>query len=322
MEKDLTGMVLNIQRMSTEDGPGLRTTVFFKGCPLTCAWCHNPESILFSQQIEYFENKCIGCGYCEKTCDNDAVKFAQNGRIYNSERCKKCMACVQICPANAIEIKGISWTIKDLYAELIKDQAYFGKNGGVTFSGGESLCQIDFVSQLAKMLSLQNIHVTVDTCGYIPLKSIEKIFKYTSLFLYDIKIMDSAQHLKHTGQPNEKILSNLFALAKKLDGCDDKKLWIRTPLIPNATDSEQNIRAISAFISNNLLDVLDRWELCAFNNLCTSKYERFGEKWAYADVEKLEQSKMENLRLIAVNNNAILEKKTFVTGNAKLDQSV
>lgn len=227
--------------MSTEDGPGIRTTVFLKGCTLSCSWCHNPESISFSKEHEWFDNKCMRCKTCVAVCENHGISFVEDKLKIDESLCRKCFKCTKACPTNALEVKGTNWTVDELYKELMKDSAYFENGGGITLSGGEVLAQADFAYELLSRLHTSNIHTAVDTCGHVKFDNIEKVFDVTSLFLYDLKLLDEKEHKHYTGADNKLILSNFIKLAQKIRSTNKTKLWVRTPLIPNATDTEENI---------------------------------------------------------------------------------
>lgn len=308
----MEGLVLDIQRMSTEDGPGLRTTVFLKGCPLRCEWCHNPESISPEVEIEYFPDKCIGCTLCINDCPEGALSMGEGGIVRDREICRLCLRCSENCPALAVRTKGKRYTPEALVTELIKDKAYFGENGGITISGGEALFQIEFTAELCRLLKGEGLHVAVDTCGLCPFSAFEAVLPYADLFLYDLKIFDSAEHKIHTGADNRLIFDNLKKLAERLEETG-AALWVRTPIIPGATDSEGNIAAISNFIQNELRDNFDRWELCAFNNLCGAKYRRFGKEWKYSDVPLIEAVRMDGIRRTAVES-GLASDRVFATG--------
>lgn len=275
---------LDIQRMSTEDGPGLRTTLFFKGCPLRCTWCHNPESISFSFETIRHDNRCIGCKLCAEVCPN------------KQQTCSGCMRCVEMCPTGAMEGKGTRGNPVDLKEILLRDRAYWGENGGVTLSGGEALAQRDGAVALLRLLKEAGVHTAVDTCGQIPWENIEAVLPYTDLFLYDIKLLDTVAHKRFTGAGNERVLEN----ASRLHDAG-AAMWIRTPIIPGATDGRSNIRGIASFISAKLPKV-QRWELCAFNNLGCDKYKQLGLVYDFADTGLVPRRQMEDLVSVAQEN--------------------
>ena len=258
---------LDIQRMSSEDGPGLRTTIFLKGCSLACAWCHNPESIAKKPQVYWISARCIKCGSCDSVCPNDALTRDETGVHIDRRLCTGCRTCVSACPTLALECKGIDAEPEELCRELVKDRAYFGRDGGVTLSGGEALLQ-DGTIELLRLLKQEGIQTAVDTCGMVFTEQLQAALPYTDILLYDLKIMNDADHLRWTGRSNAMILRNLGVAALWAKG--NGRLWIRTPIIPGATDSDENIRAIGNRI--NAIGGAERWELCAFNNLCTDKY--------------------------------------------------
>jgi len=290
LSNHLRGIVLDIQRMSTEDGPGLRTTVFFKGCTLKCKWCHNPESISFSETVFWHKHKCIGCLDCVKGCPNGAISMLERGIYIDRKKCKSSFFCAKNCPSGALELKGKSYQADELFAELIKDRAYFTGGGGVTLSGGEVLAQAEFAAELLKKLRDAGVDTAVDTAGFVPYTAIEKVLPYTTHLLYDLKIIDSGEHKRHTGAGNELILENL-----KKAVAEGAKIWIRTPVIPDATDSEENILGISRFISEELGEQVEKWELCAFNNLCKNKYEMLDKEWEYDSAGLISKDKMNAL---------------------------
>lgn len=297
---DPRGIILEIQRMSTEDGPGLRTTVFLKGCPLKCRWCHNPESISPLPQLVWNGVGCIGCNTCVDTCPLGALSAKSKAIVIDRERCNGCGACAQECPTLSMVLLGETWRAKDLVNELAKDQAYFLKSkGGVTLSGGEATLQRTFTHGVLKGLKARGIHTALDTCGMCSFDCLETLVPVTDLLLFDIKEIDARRHEKFTGVSNERILENLKQLPGLL-GALKTDLWIRTPIIPGATDREEIIGAIGEFIVNNLDGRVSRWELCAFNNLGKEKYTRLGRQWAYGSTLLVERKKMEALSLEAV----------------------
>lgn len=287
-------LILNYQRMSTEDGPGLRTTLFVKGCPLKCRWCHNPESISFKKQMEWLAVSCMGCGECIRTCPNQALSVTEQGIKIDRGKCAACGECMEACPTGALEMKGKEVSVKEAFKELIKDEAYFGVEGGVTLSGGEIMSQAKEAKELLKLLKERGIGTAVDTCGLTARENFDLVFPYVDVFLYDMKLIDGEQHQAFTGVRNEIILENFSYLAEKVNGTE-KKIWVRTPIIPGATDTDENIRRIARFIKGKY----ERWELCAFNNLCRDKYERLYLEWFYAKTELMTEERMEELVRIA-----------------------
>lgn len=280
--------VLNIQRMSTEDGPGIRTTVFFKGCSLACRWCHNPESIAVASGVTWNDHKCIGCASCVEVCPEHALTAGTAG-IVRAATCRVCGACVDECPTTAMERLGEPWALDDLVDEVLKDRAYFeASDGGVTVSGGEPALQAGFSAAFQRRLRDLGLHVALDTCGHCAEAKLMSLVRHADLVLYDLKTMDPADHARLTGHGNERILANLAAVAAHTEARTEAyatALWIRTPLVPGETDTEENLRAIGAHLAAELRGRVSRWELCTFNNLCEDKYRRLGLHWPYTGVK-------------------------------------
>ncbi len=290
------GLILEIQRMSTEDGPGIRTTVFFKGCPLRCSWCHNPESISPRPQIHWMESRCIGCGSCREACTGRVLQSDQNRIVIQRELCTACGACVEACPAGAMEMLGRTWPVGDLVREVLKDRAYFSGSGGVTLGGGEPSLQPRFAAVLLEALQKEGIRTALDTCGLCAPGIFETLLSFTNLVLYDLKEIDPERHRRFTGVSNEIILANAGLAADRLgkDG-HPQELWIRTPVIPGTTASAGNIRGIGTFIRTRLHGAVSRWDLCAFNNLCRDKYRRLDILWDFETTEILSREFMEEM---------------------------
>lgn len=319
--KDIQGTILEIIRMSTEDGPGLRTTVFFKGCSLNCSWCHNPESISPKPQIQWIATSCIGCGICVNTCDKSALEKTEKGITINRSLCNGCGLCTEECPTTAMELLGKKWSVHDLVCELVKDRAYFEQSGGgVTLSGGEASLQIDFCFALLKELKSRGIQTALDTCGQVSQAVLANLLPYVDILLYDIKEIETDNHKKHTGAGSEKILANaVFAANYKKTHLFPETLWIRTPVIPGYTNTAENIQSIGDFISANMQGAVAKWELCAFNNLCRDKYKRLGIDWSFADTELPEKSLMEELVLVA--KSSVTPSIVCWSGSTKLSET-
>jgi pyruvate formate lyase activating enzyme len=317
----LKGLVLEIQRMSTEDGPGIRTTVFMKGCPLKCRWCHNPESISPAPQLHWLSVRCIGCRTCLDVCPNHALSLEPDGIHIDRKRCEGCGTCAQECPSTALEILGTRWNVDDLVAEVLKDRVYFEKSGGgITISGGEPTMQIRFAAAFLRMLKEAGIHTALDSCGFCASESYPAILPVTDLLLFDIKFIASDQHKAFTGRPNRVILENLERIIEyRKEHHMPEKIWIRTPIIPQATDNVENIRAIGRFITKKLGGSIDRWELCAFNNLCEDKYQRLGLEWAYKNQDSLDRQVMESLAQ-AARHSGVDPDVVQWTGNTRLEE--
>ncbi len=298
------GTIFEIQRMSTEDGPGIRTTVFMKGCTLQCRWCHNPESISPQPQVHWVNSRCIGCKNCIESCPAGALLLESEGISINRDVCNGCGICAEECPSTAMELLGKKWNVDALTDELLKDRVYFEKSGGgITIGGGESTMQSPFVSSLLQKLKEEKIHTAIDTCGQTKKEFLDSILPYTDLVLYDIKEIDPDKHRAFTGKTNERILNNLIYVSKYMNThVQPGEIWIRTPLIPNATAREDNIRGIGIFIATHLGDVVRRWELLSFNNLCKDKYLRLGLEWEFRESELLSKDYMEKLAAIAMDS--------------------
>jgi len=279
----ISGQILHLQRLSTEDGPGIRTTVFFKGCPMHCAWCHNPESISSRVQTQWFNVRCLGCHTCIEACPNECLTMTDDGLFIDRARCLACGTCVDVCPSGALETIGRTVSVEELLSELLKDRAYYEKSGGgVTLSGGEPTFQPDFAEALLYGLKQQGIATAIDTCGLTSTHTLDRLLPLTDLVLFDIKLYNSDLHHKFTGVSNKHILENLIYIRDyRRSQTRPFELWIRTPLIPGATTATGNLQAVGHYLADTLNGSGSRWELCAFNNLCSDQYYRLGMKWVY-----------------------------------------
>ena len=311
--------ILEIVRMSTEDGPGIRTTVFFKGCTLKCAWCHNPESISAKPQLQWVGSRCIGCKTCMEVCPENALTLTETGMQIDRNRCIACGECAAECPGTALELLGKNWQLDDLVDEVIKDRAYFETSqGGITISGGEPTMQAGFAGAFLKSLRQKGLHTALDTCGQCSRDALDQTLPYAAMVLFDMKLIDPKAHKKFTGHDNKRILDNLLYVADYIRShVYPNELWIRTPMIPDATAVFENLSGIGRFIAKNLSDVVRRWELCAFNNLCRDKYLRLGQKWAFHDTELLTKDDMDALTANA-KSSGVDPKIVFPTGLTRL----
>lgn len=249
-------MIFDIQRNSYVDGPGIRTTVFLKGCNLRCKWCHNPESQSFYKQMMFYKDKCTGCGKCREVCPN------------HLQSCDFCGKCELYCPADARKVCGREYTSDEVLAEVIKDKAFYDNSGGgVTFSGGECMLQLDFLCEILKKCKAAGIHTAVDTAGNVPWKSFEKILPFTDLFLYDIKAFGAELHRKGTGVSNELILENLKNLSGRAD------IIVRIPVIGGYNDNDEEIRQIADFLKQ--IKII-KAELLPYHAMGEHKYTALG----------------------------------------------
>lgn len=296
-----TAMVLNIQRMSTEDGPGLRTTVFFKGCGLRCAWCHNPESISTHPELQWLESRCIGCRTCISACPRNALTADERGIQIDRALCDGCGTCAGECPATAMELMGERWTVDRLVAEVVKDRSYIlnSEGGGITASGGDPMVQAPFVAEFLRRCRAEGFHTALDTCGLGSEASFDLVLPHTDLVLFDLKLADESAHELHTGRSNERVLENLVRIRDRIRINGAPELWVRTPIIPGATDTDENIAGIGQLIESLLDGAVSRWELCAFNNLCRDKYARLGIEWRFRESGLLDKGMMEHLATVA-----------------------
>jgi pyruvate formate lyase activating enzyme len=301
MATTVRGRILHLQRLSTEDGPGIRTTVFLKGCPLRCAWCHNPESISPKVEMQWYAVRCLNCRTCVNVCPQQGLEMTVDGLRIDRQRCQGCGTCAEACPANAIEALGRDVTVEEVLDEVLKDRVYYETSGGgVTLSGGEPTMQPDFALALMRSLREAGIHTALDTCGLCLDTTLELLLPFTNLVLYDLKLMDDEVHQHFTGQSNRRILENLLHLRDWMDThSPSPQLWIRTPLIPSATATDENVHSIGAFLAQNLNGYVACWELCAFNNLCRDKYTRLNRDWQFATQPLLLPDELAHLEDVA-----------------------
>ena len=251
----MTAVIFDIQRNSFVDGPGIRTTVFFKGCNLKCKWCHNPESQNFEKQMMIYKNKCTGCGKCASVCP------------HHLSSCEFCGKCEILCPNDARKVCGKEYTPEEVLKEVIKDKTFYEtSNGGVTFSGGECMLQADFLCETLKLCKENGIHTAIDTAGCVSWEHIEKIMPYADMFLYDVKCFDEQKHKEYTGVSNKLILENL----KKISDTGDKEIIIRIPVIHGVNDDEKEMGMIAEFLKGIRYTSVD---LLPYHKMGEHKYD-------------------------------------------------
>ncbi|MBE6703363.1 MAG: glycyl-radical enzyme activating protein [Ruminococcaceae bacterium] len=256
--------IFEIKRFAVHDGDGIRTTVFFKGCPLRCIWCHNPEGLSAKPQLAYYAHKCVGCGECARVCPSQAHIMTNQAHVYDRHLCIGCGKCAKACLGDALTFYGKEMTVDELLPLLLEDKAFYeNSGGGVTLSGGECLMQADFCAELLKRLKENGIHTAVDTCGSIPENALDTVMPYTDVFLYDIKAYDGEIHTKCTGRSNQQILKNL----KYLDECG-KNIEIRIPYVPGYNADQ--VEKIAYFLSD--LKHVTKIRVLAYHNYAGSKY--------------------------------------------------
>ena len=267
-EKFHSGIIFEIKRFAVHDGDGIRTTVFFKGCPLKCVWCHNPESLSNKPELAYYKNKCVNCGECVSVCKVGAHSMVDGVHVLDRNKCVACGKCEDVCLGNALKFYGKKMSVEDVLSVILLDKEfYLNSGGGVTLSGGECLCQADFCTKLLKSLKEKGIHTAVDTCGYAPRETLDKIMPYTDVFLYDVKGFDDSVHIKNTGKSNTVILENLLYL----DKCG-KNIEIRIPYVPKYNDKD--LERLSPFI--NSLKNVTKVKILPYHNFAGSKYLSLG----------------------------------------------
>lgn len=271
----IRGTIFDIERNSFVDGPGIRTTVFFKGCNLKCAWCHNPESQSPKSQMMFYKDKCIGCGKCSEVCPT-------------KENCTLCGKCTIYCPVDARRVCGKEYTADEVLSEIIKDKAFYDNSGGgVTFSGGECMLQVEFLVELLKKCKENGIHTAIDTAGHVPFESFKKVLPFTDLFLYDIKLFDSEKHQKYVGVKNDLILENYKKLIE-----NGANIIVRIPVIAGVNDNVEEMKNIKNFFEK--VGFPQKVELLPYHAMGENKYSAIGkecEAFAVPNSDKITELK-------------------------------
>jgi pyruvate formate lyase activating enzyme len=283
-----TGLIADITHYSLQDGPGIRTTVFMKGCPLRCSWCHNPEMVKPVKEVWYIEANCTFCGKCIEVCPEEAIKMYDDERVIDRVVCvadKGCQKCIDVCSSAALTVVGKEMTVEDAVKEVQKDEVLYHRGGGVCMSGGEPSLQADFAAEFLKECQEHILRTSLVTCAYTNWNMLNKVAQYADLMIIDIKQMDPVKHKEGTGISNELILENIAKLAKS-----GKKMRIRLPLTPGYNDSEENLRKTAQFMLANNLKYID---LLPFHLYAAFKYKREGKKYACYWVKEPSKEEME-----------------------------
>lgn len=272
------GLIFDVRRYSIHDGPGIRTTVFFKGCLLHCAWCHNPESQSFGAELMLLPNRCIACGACGMICPYGAVTEVDGEWVTDRQKCQVCGRCGQVCYADGRQLVGESKTVEEVMAIIDLDQAFYQQSGGgVTFSGGEPLAQPELLAELLSACKARGYHTTLDTCGHAPWETLERLLPDIDLVMYDLKLMDPLLHQRYTGVTNEVILRNLTNLART-----GKPYWVRVPVVPGITDTAENLSAMAEFLGK--LPTPVEIHLLPYHNVAETKYANLGKTYKLGSV--------------------------------------
>lgn len=285
-----SGVVTEIQRYSIKDGPGIRTTVFMKGCTLRCEWCSNPEAISPHPELLLNLRLCVHCGDCVPVCPTHAFSMVAGALVFDRSLCDACGECVSCCPEQALEIVGVEMAPQDVTREVLRDKVFYQvSGGGVTFSGGEPLLQPEFVRDVARVLKEQNIHVAIDTAGDVLWRYFEEVLPFTNLLLYDIKFINASKHKRFIGVDNRLILENARKLADH-----GIPMIVRLVIVPGINDSPQEIQARLDFVKS--LDAVKQVDLLPYHKLGTAKYSLMGKHYVHAEMDPPDFVHMESLR--------------------------
>ena len=285
-------LVFNIQKFSTHDGDGVRTTIFFKGCPLKCRWCHNPESQRYEKELIFHHNKCVVCGKCVVKCPQQANSIVDGKLVFDRDKCTACGVCTDWCIKEAREIAGKEYTVDELVKEAKKDQIFYEQSGGgVTLSGGEVMAQnIDYIEQLCKRLHREGISVFIDTSGYTKYENLKRLIPFADVFLYDIKAIDSEEHKDYIGVDNALILENLVKLSN-----DGAGIYARLPIIGKVNATDGYINSVIRFLEDNHVKV-QQVNLLPYHDIGKGKYASLDRPYDEASMAKPDKELMEHFK--------------------------
>lgn len=283
--------IINIQKYSIHDGDGIRTTIFFKGCPLSCLWCHNPESQNYGEELMYNGEKCTGCMACIDICPQRAISKEENQVFTDRNKCNLCKACIDYCVNNAREFVGKEYKVAQLVKEAEKDRMFYEESGGgITLSGGEVMTQnMDYIEELLKKLKKKGYNIAIDTCGQAPYENYTRVLNYVDTFLYDIKLMDNEKHIKYIGKSNKLILDNLKKLSEA-----GANINIRIPLVESINTDDESIEDFIKFLKNNIN--VKKINLLPYHNTGKSKYERLQKVYEGVNFEAPSKEIMETIK--------------------------
>jgi pyruvate formate lyase activating enzyme len=289
---DLRGTIFDIQKFSIHDGPGIRTTVFLKGCPLHCPWCHNPEALKRTPELIFYQNRCIGCGACFEACPIEGALHRNGARRIDRLVCTNCGLCTETCYAQALMLNGREVTVGEALAEVEKDRPFYEQShGGMTLSGGEPLNQPDFTTALLRLAKEAGLHTALDTSGMASREALTRALDYTDLVLYDLKLMDRAAHRQACGGDNTIIHDNLRCVNER-----GIPVYIRAPIIPHYTDHPDNVAAIADFAAT--LSCVEEVDLMRYHRLGESKWERIDLEYPLKGIQPPSDETMQSLKEI------------------------
>ncbi len=286
------GRIFDLKRYSLHDGPGIRTTVFLQGCPLSCWWCHNPESQSCASFVQYHQEDCVGCQACVETCEQQALTLTKHGIDRDNSLCTTCGECTVACPAEARDLVGMPTTVEEVLELIEKDRLYYeDSGGGVTFSGGEPLVQLEFLLGALQACGKRELHRAVDTSGLARTQDILKVAEHTDLFLFDLKVMDDQRHRQTTGVSNQRIIQNLRALDS-----EQKAVRVRVPVIPGINDNTENFKVMADLLAS--LHHVQQVDLLPFHSSARQKHKKFDMPWKLNGITEHAPGQLEELAAV------------------------